>query len=375
LSNVTRLVGLTAPLVVADKHGRRRGKFSGVFTALERRYEFPAILAPPGPRSRYMAAIMTRLEWGENVADRFRRWTEESGRLLDALEEPYDLIFELGTLLAPGPDYARRRYVVYTDNTLALTLRHYPQWWPKDEAANAETVELEREVSTSAALVMTLSEWARRSMIEDYGCRPERVVAVGGGSGAVPQARANWASRVALFVGNDFQRKGGHVLLAVWPKVRQRVPGAELWIVGPRRKHGSVEGVRWMGRVDPAALASLREQSAVFVLPSLFEPWGFVFNEAMSAGLACIGTTACAMPEIIRNEETGLLVEPGAEDELADAVCRLLGGPTLAERMGRAALDDYVERGTWDHVAGRIERAMATLASEQEPSTPTAHNR
>jgi glycosyltransferase involved in cell wall biosynthesis len=374
LSNVTRLVGLTAPLVVADKHGRRRGKFSGVFTALERRYEIPAILAPAGPRSRYIAAVASRLEWGENVADRFRRWTEESGRLLDAFEESYDLIFELGTLLAPGPDFARRPYVIYTDNTLALTLRHYPQWWPTDEVANAEAVELERQVSTSARLVMTLSEWARRSMIDDYGCRPERVIAVGGGSGAVPEARARWASRVALFVGNDFERKGGHVLLAAWPKVRERLPGAELWVVGPRRKRGSVAGVRWMGRVDATTLASLREQSAVFVLPSLFEPWGFVFNEAMSAGLACIGTTACAMPEIIRNEETGLLVEPGAEDELGAAVCRLLGDPTLAERMGRAALEDYVERGTWDHVADRIERAMTTMASEPEPASPTAQH-
>jgi starch synthase len=226
-------------------------------------------------------------------------------------------------------------------------------------------------VSTSAILVMTFSEWARKSMIDDYGCLPERVIAVGGGSGVALARRANWDSAVALFVGNDFERKGGHVLLAAWPRVRARVPRAELWIVGPRRKRATVRGVRWMGRVDPIELASMRERAAVFVLPSIFEPWGFVFNEAMAAGLACIGTRACAMPEIIRHEDTGLLVEPGDEDELADALIRLLRDPALAERMGRAALAEYAERGTWDHVAERIMRAISSRAgTSHESSAP-----
>ena len=360
---VRRLVGLTAPGVVVADEGGRRGKLSGVFDALERRYEIAAILAPRGPRSRYAAALVSRLGWGENRAERFRRWTAESGRLLDAFAEPYDLIVQLGTLLAPGPNFAERRYVVYTDNTLALTLRHYPRWWPSNGPANVESLEYERLVSTSAALVLTFSEWARSSMIDDYGCLPDRVVAVGGGGRAAPPRTAGWDSAVALFVGNDFDRKGGHILLAAWPKVRARVPQAQLWIVGPRLKRVSADGVQWLGRVEPQKLHSLRERASVFVLPSLFEPWGHVFNEAMSAGLACIGTKVCAMPEIIEDQVTGLLVEPGSEDELADALIRLLADPALAERMGRAASTDYQSRGTWDHVAERIERAISSHAA------------
>ena len=307
--------------------------------------------SPPSPNASSGA---------RTVPSAFAGGQPRAGTSSDAFGKPYDLIFQLGTLLAPGPDFASRRYVIYTDNTLALTLRHYPQWWPSDGRAYAEALEYERRVSASAFLVLTLSEWARMSMIDVYGCLPERVVAVGGGSDAAPTRRASRGSPVALFVGNDFERKGGLVLLAAWPKVRARVPQAELWIVGPRRKRARVLGVRWLGRVEATRLASLRERAALFVLPSLFEPWGFVFNEAMSASLPCIGTTACAMPEIIRHEETGLLVEPGDEDELADALVRLLRDHTLAERMGRAALADYINRGTWDHVAERIERAIST---------------
>jgi glycosyltransferase involved in cell wall biosynthesis len=274
-------------------------------------------------------------------------------------------------LLAPGSDFARRRYVVYTDNTLALTLRHYPQWWPSDAQANAQSLEYERQVTTSAALVLTFSEWARKSMLEDYGCVPDQVIAVGGGGVAAPPRQAGWDSAVALFVGNDFDRKGGRVLLSAWPKVRARVPQAKLWIVGPRRARAKVEGVRWLGRVDPKDVATLREQASVFVLPSLFEPWGHVFNEAMSAALPCIGTRACAMPEIIRDEETGLLVKPGSDDELAEALIRLLADPVLAERLGRAALEDYRRGGTWDHVAERIEQAISRRTAGPETAKPS----
>jgi glycosyltransferase involved in cell wall biosynthesis len=367
-----RLVGLTPPgVVVTDEHGKRRGKLSGVLDALERRYEIAAILAPRRPRSRYVAALAERFEWGENRAERFRRWTAESGRLLDEFEQPYDLIFQLGMLLAPGPDYHRRKYVVYADNTLALTLKHYPQWWPSDGPANVESLEYERQTSTSAALVLTFSEWARESMIDDYGCLPDRVVVVGGASASAPPRNAGWDSPVALFVGNDFERKGGRVLLSAWPKVRKRVPDAELWVVGPRRKRATVDGVRWLGRVRPNEVAPLRERASVFVLPSLFDPCPHVFYEAMSAALPSIGTTVCAIPEIVTHEETGLLVGPGNEDELTDALVRLFQDHALAERMGRAAAADYGDRGSWDHVAARIEAAIARGADSPEGSAPT----
>lgn len=85
---VERLLGLTAPgVAVTDERMKRRGKFSGVYDALERRYEIPAILAPRRPRPRYLAALAERLEWGENRAERFRRWTAESGHLLRRVRE------------------------------------------------------------------------------------------------------------------------------------------------------------------------------------------------------------------------------------------------------------------------------------------------
>ena len=135
--------------------------------------------------------------------------------------------------------------------------------------------------------------------------------------------------RRALFVGNQFERKGGDVLLRAWPQVVRRLPDAELILVGPKRDPapGFGHGVSWRGRVDRAELERLYRTSAAFVLPSLFEPWGHVFVEAMGFGLPCIGTDSCAMPELIEDRVSGRLVTPGDPTDLAARPDRGARGP------------------------------------------------
>ena len=196
-------------------------------------------------------------------------------------------------------------------------------------------------------------------MIEDYGCDPSRVVAVGGGATPLGnRTRTQSDGKAALFVGMDFRRKGGRVLLEAWREVHRRLPDAELWIVGPRENMAAQAGITWLGRLGPEELQDVRSRAAVFVMPSLFDPWGFVFNEAMASGLPCIGTNICAMPEIIQHGSTGLLVDPGDPHQLADALLDLLSDPAKARRMGEAGLAAYRASGTWDRVASNIADAI-----------------
>lgn len=357
------LVGVAGPGVVTGPDGTRRGKWSKwspLYDALEAHYDVAGILQPQPPRFRRLTAVRQRLGLGlgEHPLLPFERWTGEVDHLVQQFQDEYDFILQLQTLFACGADFAERPVVVYTDNTLALTLRHYPSWWPSDKAKNEAFLDWERRVTTSALAVCTFSEWARRSMIDDYGCDPRRVFAVGGGATHAGVMTDAWDRQVALFVGVDFERKGGSVLLDAWPGVRARLPRAELWIAGPRKEASSRDGIRWLGRRPSEELAAVRAAASVFVLPSLFEPWGLVLNEAMASGLPCIGTTACAMPEIIREGVTGLLVPPDDPTPLTDALVELLGNPIEAERMGRAAFEDYLARGTWDSVADNVANAV-----------------
>jgi phosphatidyl-myo-inositol dimannoside synthase len=156
-------------------------------------------------------------------------------------------------------------------------------------------------------------------------------------------------SCAALIVGRmlaEERGKGHDALLEAWPAVRERAPGAELWIVGGgddaarlegrARELGLGEVVRFLGRVSDAELAALYRRAAVFAMPSRQEGFGLVYAEAMWHGLPCVGSTADAAGDVIQEGRTGHLVAYGDVRAIAEAVGSLLARPELARDLGEA---------------------------------------
>jgi glycosyltransferase involved in cell wall biosynthesis len=284
----------------------------------------------------------------------------------------FDLIFQAQTVFAPGELAEQRPFVIYTDNIMSLTQRFYPAWAPLSASGFRRWRELEARVCRAAAHVFPWSEFVRDALIADYGLDPSRVSSVGAGANLLLDdlESRRWDSAHALFVGRDFARKGGPELLAAWPRVRERLPDARLTVIGPPAPPpgADLRGVNWLGPVeDRAKLRSLYEQASVFVMPSLFEPWGHVFQEAMGCGLPCIGAAHCAMPEMIADGQTGLLVAPGEVEPLADALERLLGDPRLAEQYGRRAHASVLSHSRWSDVAERIAPGLQSARERPVP--------
>ena len=75
---------------------------------------------------------------------------------------------------------------------------------------------------------------------------------------------------------------------------------------------------------------------AVYVHPVLMEGFGLAVLEAMAMGRPVVATTTGGLPEVVRHGETGLLVPPGNEIALAEAIVALLGDPERADSMGQA---------------------------------------
>lgn len=365
------VLGVSLPDVSDWREPLPQGQWSQFYSHLARRVELIDVIRPQlSQAERY-------LDFARTFHPRKSRWKARAGfnlslamtlteavqRDLSRYEGSYDLIMQLQTLCAPGFDRAGIPYAIYTDNTMALTQRIYPAWSPLSAKEGASWMGFEADVCQSAAAVFTYSEFARRSVIDDYGCSPESVVAVGAGANQLLDSlgEKDYSTPRALFVGVGFTVKGGHVLLEAWPLVRERVPNAELIIAGPARepRTGLPAGVSWMGWVDRARLASLYRSASVFVLPSLFEAWGHVLLEAMGHGLPCIGTSCCAMPEIIDEGVTGRLVARYEPEPLAEALIELLTDPDKASAMGHAAHARVLREHRWTDV---LDRLMAHLA-------------
>jgi glycosyltransferase involved in cell wall biosynthesis len=104
------------------------------------------------------------------------------------------------------------------------------------------------------------------------------------------------------------------------------------------------------------------EQATVFVLPSRVEPWGMVLTEAMGSALACITSNLPTLQEVVQHGTTGLLIEPGQPDSIAEALIELLGNPEQAAAMGKAAYRYVLLHRTWAHAGARISPYLERAA-------------
>ena len=140
----------------------------------------------------------------------------------------------------------------------------------------------------------------------------------------------------ALFVGVLERYKGIDVLAEAWRLAR---PDATLRIVGSGSCASLVEelGVRWDRRLTPEEVSRALDESTVLILPSRSEGMGRVVVEAQCRGRAVIGSRVGGIPDLVREGENGLLVEPEDPEALAEALLRILADAEFATQLGAEA--------------------------------------
>lgn len=322
-------------------------------------------------RKKYHGALDRWLKGPSGIGWRSRVASQQVARLA----RRNDILMQIGGIFfAPEQVSFTQPYVNFRDYTTRLALRNLPRvLGSRTQSEIQYLMELEASVCRHAAIVFTASENTRRSVVEDYGVDASKVVVVGEGLNfaelpAIPERRE--PSNTVLFVGKDFERKGGTVVLEAFERVRRDIPEAQLVIVGPDAPASCVEGVKWLGAIrDRELLRGYFGRCAVFVMPSFSEPFGLVFLEAMAHGLPCIGADRDAMPEIIEDGVSGFLVPAGDAAALGARMTQLLRDPELGRRMGERGRKRVEERYRWSHVAARMDSSLATLLMITERST------
>lgn len=246
-----------------------------------------------------------------------------------------------------------------------------------------EAFAYERELYHSVDKVLTMSEYHRQSFIHHFGVSPHRAVNVG----CAPNLETfpdyvedkPYDSLELLFIGVDFDRKGGTLLLNAFKTVRERYPKAKLHIVGPRQLSISPElsgGVVYHGFLSKRVpeqrrqIEDLLKRACLFVLPSFYEGVGISSLEAMLYQTPCVVTDAWGFRDAIRPGETGYLVECGSTDDLVAKLCLCLSNPADLKRMGETGRNMVLQQFTWERVAERIENAVA--APQQQNDVPAA---
>ena len=297
----------------------------------------------------------------------YRAMTRVARRKVAAIApDEFDVILQVGAWYdLTGPH--GKPVVSYHDGNLS-TLLASPFGHPPIARRHIEaTLRYERELYRRIRLMFPMSEWLAGSFVRDDGVDARKLHPVGAGVNLTHVRRIENKSYEAprfLFVGVELDRKGGTYLLEAFERVRAEVPDAELTLVGPVMT-SPPPGVRCLGYIskrDPHGLERLLdeyERASVFVLPSLYEPFGIAFAEAMAHRLPCIGTSICAMPEIIGDGVTGFVVPPRDTAALADRMLELLRSPGTARDFGDSGFAKYADRFTWAAVTRRISEIVS----------------
>jgi len=184
----------------------------------------------------------------------------------------------------------------------------------------------------------------------------------------------------ALFAGRVTRQKGLHLLLAAARRISPRFQlvivasspdtpeiGAE--VAGLADRVRSERGnLVWIGRFIPLEdLIHLYTGAAVFICPSVYEPFGLVNLEAMACETAVVASRVGGIPEIVVDGETGYLIDYDPEQSesftttLAARVDELLSDPALAARMGKAGRSRVLQHFGWPAIAARTVELYDSL--------------
>lgn len=223
-----------------------------------------------------------------------------------------------------------------------------------------------RSVMKNAGAFTAWSEWTKQSLVHDYGVASDKVTVVH--PGAVLAQFGDPARRKPrhqgplkiLFVGGDFPRKGGDLLV----EVARTFPSESLelhLVTGADVPAGN--GVHVYKGVKPYApeLLRLYAESDVFVLPTRGDCLAVVLGEAMAAGLPIITTNVGAHAEAVEDGKSGFVLAPDDGATLRDRIDRLVRDRDLVFRMGQRARQIGEDRFDMDANANRIAGILLGL--------------
>ncbi len=227
------------------------------------------------------------------------------------------------------------------------------------------------------------SRWARDINIR-WGADPAKIdVVYPGFTTPAPVDRHSRTAFTFLFVGTDFERKGGFEVVEAFDAMAARYPEARLVLVSPdprernpdRAIHSWVSAAKreqTLSRLEVLERRGVVERhllqerhllykgiypmADVFVMPSRAEGFGFTNIEAMSFGLPVISSRVGAIPEVIDDGVTGVLVHAGDVSALSSAMERLVADRPLAHRMGEAARAAFLARFTLERFRAEVGR-------------------
>jgi glycosyltransferase involved in cell wall biosynthesis len=282
-----------------------------------------------------------------------------------------DAVVSVTSLVAAAVGKLSLTHVSWDDATNAAMEQYYPDFRRMAGISRRHSMMLGQKAVDAVDLAIYASEWAASSARSAYGLAKERVAVVPFGANLDPlpgSALINDAiqSRPAdqcrlLWIGVDWERKGGPLTLDIARALRESGVPVELTLVGcePDERESLPEWVQVLGFIskrDAAGrerLAELFARAHFFVMPSHAEAYGLVYAEASAFGVPSVALRTGGVPTIILDGDTGVLAPPDSSPvQIAERMAAIFRDRGTYASMARAARRRFEQTLNWE-VAGR----------------------
>ena len=233
---------------------------------------------------------------------------------------------------------------------------------------------IEKDATRDASLIVTVSRYSAQKIIQLYGVDEKKIRIVPNGVDIqkfkpnkdcekVKDRIGGNSEHIILFVGNLIPRKGLNYLIEAAKHVIKENNKTKFVVVGdgPLKRHlisySKEQGVSdkfvFLGDVPEDVLHQLYGCADVFASPSIQEGQGISLLEAQATAKPVVAFDVTAINEVVKNNETGLLVKPDSY-ELANAILSLLSDKSLREKMGGSGREFVSKKFSWKICAQKM---------------------
>jgi len=259
-------------------------------------------------------------------------------------------------------------YYCYNDASFATYVDIYNNKLEFSEKDLNRIYDKEKKWLQNAQLVFFNSYWALEQTKKAYSLTGENFINIGfGGFIEIPERDKYKEGLNFLFISREFVPKGGEIVVEAIKKVKRIYPKANLWIVGekPSREVLDNKGIIYKGffnksnNIQYKTLLSIFAKAFCLVHPTLKDTTTLVISESAYFGCPAISSNRFAIPEFIKEKETGLLLDnPRDVDEVAAKMIWLIEHHKQYRAMRQTVRNYAIKNNTWEKVGERFQKLL-----------------
>lgn len=241
-------------------------------------------------------------------------------------------------------------YILYLAKNLPETYNYCGHKYSLNVLTNRN--KLQKDFYLNCDHIFTMGGWLKKFMNDD------KAVCVGAGfnsNGKSISYNKKCGNKI-LFVGRDFYRKGGDLVVEAFIKAKKIKKDLELYIIS-NDINISHDGIFCVNEVPTSKLIDYYNLCDVFCMPSRFEAFGIVFAEALHYGLPCIAANRFSMCEMIEDGKSGILINEYNVDELAEAMITIFNRKDIFEYT-KNNIKNIDEKYSWNEVASKMSMVL-----------------